>query len=76
MSGASALVALRQAADHAAQTIGAAHPSPDLYARPADDPERQWATLVRFELDDLAAAVDDLREHLTTLHTDDTQETR
>jgi len=68
------LLALQEAADTAAVNIAAAHPDPDLYA---EHPERDWVILARLELDDLAAAVDDVRRHISNaLHTDDTEENR
>lgn len=56
------LAALRDQADQAAATIAAT--PPDLYDRPVEDPERAWAVIVRLELDELAAALVDLRDAL------------
>lgn len=72
MTGRAALAALLDAADSAAATVAAAHPDPDLYARPAHDPERQRVTLARLELDELADVLDDIRREVTaTLHTEE-----
>lgn len=69
----SALADLRAAADAAAERIAATHPDPDLYDIRTDPNTRERVILARYELDELAEAVDELRAILADI-TDETTE--